>query len=785
LHALRDANGDNIVVVHSLKQAAEASVHTVDKTLLCELQRELSGRRAQGQNSHAYLAEAQRHLDTLIVRAAAPLRGMALKDFIKALWPDSEQRIANSRRLFSLDLQSEFAGHSKRLRRDARMPSRLDIGAPLEQALDFLRRTGLVKGEPAPTDKRMSAQGLSWMATRLKHASGQRQALEKARDAYERMQDKNASEGQRELADALRVIVEGMGNLKTHALRTEARQLVERHLPELTNATERVELCSLLCQAVIDEVRALRISSSLEDQQAALTNVKAMMKHADDMRVETRAAMAQALAQAFSTRMSLNAEFSLARTYFVDDAVRRQMEESYVMPDGFDRNKLVVDFGRITPAGKKRSAEGKGHTREGNRPIVDGVMNYTKSIRYRNVRAAEEVLMTRILALTGMDCPSIRLGQNAQEHFSFNEKNRNDYREHKDNPGRFAVVTSEIVLDFQELGPLVLDGKQMLPLIRASRGEGGVATYKAALKKYKRAVAAEKKLDRKQPEDTDENDPVTRAKQKARNDQFEAMQQIYAMWPDRLKNLSVKMLYMSRGIADKDFLNFAWKNFGFRHPAKDPESWRPFALDEGNAGTAGFGGMQVQNSFERMNRRARLDDAKKPNKMLRSEAVFNGEVGHSRSGAASIPRHVPSLPLVADLVRAETRMWDVQGGYSKLPEHEKRHFEGCLEAAYQLSFLPYDALLHVARESWPYGEPEFTPTDGDEPMRSPEDYAWTLKERFDNLVDKFTPEELAEWAGKNPGRAQAAYADISAAVAAMTGICVAPRVQQGAAAATA
>lgn len=792
MQALRAPNGTGLAFVsNDVKSAAELVSHEgADKKLICQLQHELSVRRGQERDPHAQaqLEQAQRHLDALIVRVAAPLRGIALKDFVKDLWPDNEQRIANSRRLLSFELQSEFATHSKRLRRDAGMPARFDVAASLEKALDFLRRAGMSAGENAATERRMSAQGLSWMATRLNRGDEQQKALEKAHEAYERIQDKTSAAAQKELGNALCTIAEGIGNLKTDALRAEAQQILDQHLPAAA-AGARIRILSLLgvnrfddedVLAVIEDVRALRISSPLEEQQAALAHVKVLAQHTDSLSLEARAALAQALAQAFLTRITLNSEFSQLRTHFVGTAVRN-MADDHVPPQGFDREKLVADFGAIAQRQEEGKDVGKAQTRDGKVIPIEGIDNYVKSIKYRNVRAAEEMLMTRLLALTGMDCPNICLGQNAQRHFLFDEETRNDYHEHKDEPANFTVVASEMVYDFKELGPLVLDKQRMLPLIRTSHGEGGVATYEAAVKKFTDAFTEEKRLDRQQPKDTDENDPITRQKQEQRKNQFEAMTEIYALWPDSLKNLAVKAQYMARLINDDDFLNFGWKNFGFRCPSDDPDTWRPFGMDEGNAGTAGFGGMQVQNSLERANRRARLDDPYKPNRLLPRDATFNGYVGDSRSGAASVGRNMPSIPIIGEVIRAEARMFDLQGDGGKIPEHEKRHFAGQMEAAYQMSFIPDAAFLHVAKESWPYLEKEFTPTEGDEPKLSPEQYARIMQDRRDSLVNKFSPEELAEWAERNPKRALAAYSDVSAAVAAMTGLHVEPRVQAGSA----
>lgn len=525
---------------------------------------------------------------------------------------------------------------------------------------------------------------------------------------------------------------------------------------EPTNTRDlRTEILKTLSPHLVEAVKTLP-SQPIDRQMAILEAVRGTHVHHMSGRLplssEQRAELASALADAFMARTKCGETIADLHSRFADNNLTLNQA-----PQRKASARDPLDLGSVATVGDKSSA--LTHTRDAHIVNIGGKTYRVKNIKYGNVRAAEEVLMSKFYALSGLDCPNAKIAMNGEHLFRYADDTRRDFHRHAEHPEQFALVASELVAGFQDLGNLVVDPETARPLILSTLGPAGADKYDLALAEFHTAQQAEQACDPRE-------DVQIPEKSLARADQLKARRKMVALLPEQYKQDTITSYYVSRLVANWDFENFDLFNFGFH-------GRRSLLVDFGNCGTMGFGGQQKPDSLERANTKARATDPQIPNPIRPEDIRFDRHVAPTFTGIGSLPRARPIAPLVKSITEAENRMAHFGGNLREIGRHDLASLSPVLEAAYRLTLIPNEAFSSVARDHWPGGSQPFAYYPEDNLRYSADEFAEVMIHRRDELTSQFKASDLQMWADKYPLKAKAAHQQVSAAVAALTGLHVA------------
>ena len=534
-----------------------------------------------------------------------------------------------------------------------------------------------------------------------------------------------------------------------------AEQLVTIYSESPCNRDLRTDILKMLAPHLADVVKTLP-NQTMQRQKAILEAVRGTHANFASGRIvmssDQRAELGKALADAFMARTQWGESIADLRSRFVgaDPIVQRPVTPAAFTTDTLDLSGV---------AASENEATALTHTRDAHMVTIDGKTYRVKNIKYGNVRAAEEVLMSKFYALSGLDCPNAKIATHGEHLFRYAEHTRRDFDHHAQHPERFALVASELVPGFKDLGNLVLDQETTRPLILSTLGQAGAEKYDQALSDFHKAQQAEQRCDPRE-------DMQVAEKSMARADQLKARRKMVALLPERYKQDTITAYCVSRLVANWDFENFDLFNFGFH-------GQRSLLVDFGNCGTMGFGGKQKPDSLEGANTKARNIDPQAPNPIRPEDIRFDRHMPPTLTGIGSLPRARPVAPLVQSITQAENRMAQFGGKLRELGRHDVGPLSPVLEATYRMALIPDDAFVSVAKAHWPSGSQPFAYYPEDKLRLSADEFAELMIQRRNALTGQFKASDLQVWADKYPRRAQAAHQQVSAAVAALTGLHVA------------
>lgn len=472
-----------------------------------------------------------------------------------------------------------------------------------------------------------------------------------------------------------------------------------------------------------------------------------------------RLAIARACAAAHGAQGPDAAAFAAVRLQFLDeDVVRLANEAGRQRPFSADDPARVRDL----QSGQQGagSAGAASHTRRAAMMNLGGHTWRVKQIAYGPRSAANEVLNTRVMALTGIATPQTDLA-------------RQD--------GQVSSVASRLIPGFTDLGDFLLNAEVVRPLIEQEHGAAGAARYDLLCARFRAASAAVDEMSRGIPPGRGYHYPGKDALRKQNALRLQARKDIFQLLPERLRRETEKAQFLSQLIGDYDFVNFEAFNAGFVLPSLEPA-----VLDQGNAGIAGFkGGQKVPQNVALADAPAKDSDPYIPNTLRAHEFGFGTELPASRTGAGAIARAVPVAAFLADAIRADTETAERDPGgprsnrAGRMLREEQRFFAGQLEAAYRLSLIPDEAFRRACAMHWPEPQDASVPYPPSHTLHpSPGEYANTYIARRDALVGKFSAQDIERWRQRHPERARAAYAEVAAAVAHQTGVHLPARFHQ-------
>ncbi|GIZ53252.1 hypothetical protein [Noviherbaspirillum aridicola] len=388
--------------------------------------------------------------------------------------------------------------------------------------------------------------------------------------------------------------------------------------------------------------------------------------------------------------------------------------------------------------------QGAASTRAAGYLKLDGETYYCKEIGHGPRAALSEYLSMQLIALTGQMAPVTKIGR----------------------VGGTFVILSRVIPGYQDLGKILLDTDRMSGFAGREWGEGGRSKVRML---SERAHAANADIEQLA---ADGYDKKSAARKTPRKKLFEARAELIALLPRDMSRQLHKAQFLSRLLGHNDFLNGEFYNVGFN------DADECVVLDFGNALNQGFGGRQRnEDNLPLANRLAYPEnDPYEANPIRPVDHVFSGRAGDSRTNVGAIPRSGPTTRVVSDAIRAETRLAEAgttREQMTAVPVHEIDALEGQLEAAYQLSLLPDDALRAVVLRHWAGPDDESVPYQPHETIRMPaEELGEILVERRHALVGQFTPDEIGRWAQKHPRRARACHADVKRAVREIAGMSI-------------
>jgi len=552
---------------------------------------------------------------------------------------------------------------------------------------------------------------------------------------------------------------------------TDLETLLERYSTESADRGLRTKMLQALLPYIHQCVQTLTHENVSADRKKNIFNiVHAIQINYESGRlyvpVDQRLELANALADIFISRTDFNTAIAELRLRWVDqEVIGRQVlkELSGFTPNALDLSAISFDRAIETQA--------LTHTRSAKIVDIDGKKYRVKNIKYGNVRAVEEVLMTKFYALSGLDCPNVKLAMNGQKLFDFCAESRRDYHDHANQPENFAVVASELVPAFQDLGRMVLEEDMMRPMIREHAGANSVEKYDEALRVYKIEQQKEQKLIELQSKQVlgseKHNADITIKMRCARAVQLNARLKMVTLLPEHYKQSMMTAYCVSRLVADWDFENFDLYNFGFNGE-------RSMLVDFGNCGTMGFGGMQKTDSLKRANSRARESDPQAPNAMRKEDMQFNGTVAPSLTGIGSLPRARPIAPLVQSITKIENSIANAGHGLRDLAKHDLAPLSPVFEAIFRLSLIPDEAFHRLAKENWPGGAGLFPYYEEDKLRLSADAFANVMIDRRNALTAQFKQSEIHDWEERNKQTVKNAHCEVAAAVASLTGIFIKP-----------
>lgn len=433
-----------------------------------------------------------------------------------------------------------------------------------------------------------------------------------------------------------------------------------------------------------------------------------------------------------------NARFHTLRESFFDAEVRAFASGA---AKGFTPD-LIRDMG---PSIQFNDApQGAASTRAAGYVTLDGETYYCKEIGHGPRAALSEYLSMQLIALTGQTAPVTRIGR----------------------LGNQFVILSRVMPGYQDLGKLLLDTNRMSRYAEREWGEAGRNKVQAL---SARAHAANAEIERLGAEGYDRK---SAARKRPRKALFEARARLMNMLPADMSRQLHKAQFLSRLVAHNDFLNGEFHNVGFN------DRDECVVLDFGNALNQGFGGKQRNEDNRALANRLAYpeNDPYPPNFILEGEHVFSGAVGTTRTNVGGIPRSGPTARVVADAIRTETTLAESGGTREQMtavPAHQINALQGQLEAAYQLSLLPDDAIRAVAVRHWADPDDDSVPyREGDPIRQTGSELADILIERRHALVGLFTPDELSRWAQTYPQRARQCHDDVAKAVGELAGMSI-------------
>lgn len=477
---------------------------------------------------------------------------------------------------------------------------------------------------------------------------------------------------------------------------------------------------------------------------------------ANPLDADLRLAIADACAARFGAHGPDAAELATIRLDFLDagTAVRAARRRP---PGPFSTDKPDRVWKLRGKTGASTSA-GAAHTRQATMLEMDGAKWRVKQIKYGPRAAANEVLNSRVIALSGIAAPETRLASQ------------------DGSPDR---VASRMMPGFSDLGAFLVDRDKVRPLIEQEHGARGVQRFDDLLDAFEKATEELHRIEGELPPDPAHDHPLMHRIREQNARRLQARKEIFALLPPALRRETEKGQFLSRLIGDFDFLNFEGYNAGFMLPGLEVA-----VLDQGNAGIAGFkGGQKVAAQAQLAAGAAKVSDPFPPNRLLRGEYEFGARLAPSRTGAGAIARTIPVAAFLGDAIAADTGTAerDADGLASSRPgrvaDAELPAFSGQMEAAYRLSLIPDEALRRVCAMYWPAPDSSAVPYPDSHSLRpTAGEYADTYIARRDALVKMFRPEEMARWAQRFPERARSAYAEVAAAVARETGLHIPPRV---------
>lgn len=503
------------------------------------------------------------------------------------------------------------------------------------------------------------------------------------------------------------------------------------------------------------EIEAAKADGATQYRAVEILHRVALLheKGAIQLSVEQRFAVVQTLAAFCMGQIESAPKFRDMFMRFVDDEVRAYASAQLPKePVKFSLKDNVLDL-RHLQHGLGTVTRAANSTRAAQHLDIGGKTHYVKEIDHGPLAAISENAATQINALTGQPTPIIHLAR-------FEETPR--------------VIASQLVPGYKDIGAFVLDRERIAPLIEKEWGKGGLKKMDAAIGRAEEAtrqlVALNDELAREMESpnaDKGLDDKFALQRRPHRIKRLDARREIYAMLPAEIHRDIAKAQFLSRLVGNDDFVNFEFYNTGLT------EQNVVVTLDLGNALLQGFGGKQRNSdNLERANRRARVDDPYPPNQVTVKDHRFDEDVGWSRTNVGGIPRSVPLAALLGESIGAETWIAETQAkkssyeGTKSIPRYALTSVSGQLEGAFQLRFLPDEAIRAVVAKTWP------TQLKGVDMPCTPEELADNLIARRDALVNEFTGDELKAWEEANPERARASYEAVAVAVAYQTGLYI-------------
>ena len=523
--------------------------------------------------------------------------------------------------------------------------------------------------------------------------------------------------------------------------------------------------------------------------QAVLAAIRQLLPHRRTggvrLDVQQRVEIADALGALFMARTSATVEAAALRAALLD-AQALAHAQTQNLPRFLDSGQ-IIDLGNVADC--TRIGATQSQTRMAVIVTIDGVRFRVKDIKYGNERAAQEVMAGAVMALTGLDAPTARLAANGQHLFHPSAQSREDHSDHMNRPERFVYIASPLIPGYKDLGELVNTPELVRPEIERFGGARAAARYDAARARYQAAERREAVISAHVGERDEVQRMIGKARQMPRSaaDQSELQRLESDLWkkwrqvrrekydsslamfdelPEHLR-YQVHMAHTAALLTHNwDEYNWGLANTGFAAVGPDSRNWRVATVDHGNSLLAGFGGRQKMNSLLRANTLARLDDPRPPNE-TRPEDLRPREVGRSATAIGSVPRSAPIAPLLRSMIRAESRIAESVPIDRRMMKYE-RELEPAIEMAYRVSMIPDEAFHSLARSAWPDDAEQFPARPYDH-RHSAHDVALNLIARRNAIIETFPQEAIGHWKEKHRGRAEAAYQQVSAGVAAASG----------------
>lgn len=361
-------------------------------------------------------------------------------------------------------------------------------------------------------------------------------------------------------------------------------------------------------------------------------------------------------------------------------------------------------------------------------------------------------------------------------------------------------LNSQLISGFRDLGKFVWESETIKPMIKGQYGAAGIKRYEKERDKFESAVSDLEEKTRLLPhsEDAEENS-ITRSKIEANQRKFLARSAVLKLLKEDFQQKMAATQFKAQGNNNNDYLNFDFCNAG---PDAETEM---VSMDHGNSGINRFkGGQEDDTNFDLYaNRKALLRDPFPPPLIFRPEYKsfrrINGNLvpakvpGLGRTNIGSISRSIPTGPTVRIPLAAERRIAEFGGDLKimrQVPAHAIPEFRGQISGAFQCSIvvekiknekleggfqLESKSLDYITRRYWAEPDNEDIPYKETDTIRpTAQQYAEMRKQHYNELAEKFTPQEIYLWLTKYPKEAEAAYNETAAAIDDETGICIPP-----------